>query len=441
MSRVRVFGSGFSKKAFGVVIAFAVLAGCGGKEAPPQSEPIRSVKTLVVTAGADVVAREFPGKVQASQSADLSFRISGPLVELPVSPGQKVSEGEVLAKIDPRDFQTQVENVESTLDEATAQFTAMKAGAREEDIKVLEATVDAASASYEEAKAQYERLDKLLKENVGTRAAVDTQMKVRDVAKADLEKAEQNLKSGKAGARKEDLDAMEARIDGLNSQLRDAKAKRADTELKAPFTGVIARKFVSNFEDVQAKQPILSLQDSEKIEIEINIPEQDMGRGTRKLTIDEVAESMDARAIFSGVSDTEYEITLLDYETAADEITQTFAVTFSMKSPDDVNILPGMNAIVFGEGKAPPPDAPSTVRIPIGALIADASGAQTVWKIDPSSMKVSPVPVATGNMMGDSVEITSGLAAGDMIATSAANSLREGMKVRSMNPPSEGTAE
>jgi membrane fusion protein, multidrug efflux system len=410
-----------------------LLSACGGPEEVPATDFLKSVKTMIVSSNAVMNSREFPGRVKSSQSANLSFRISGPLIELSVSSGQKVTVGEVLAKIDPRYFQSKVDNVNSAIEEANAQLTAMKKGAREEDIKVLEATLASARATYNEASAQYDRFKQLFEEDVGTRAAVDTQLKVRDVALAEVDKATQQLKSGKAGARKEDLDAMQARIEGLQAQQREAKASLSDTELKAPFAGVVAKKFVDNFEDIQAKQSILSLQDDSAIEIVINISERAMGRGNTKLTISEIAESLDARAKFIGVSDSEFKITLKDYETEADSVTQTFAVTFSMQTPDDVNILSGMNAIVYTEGKSLGPDERTSITVPLGAVFADSAGNETVWKIDPASMKVAPIAVKTGSMAGTSVTIVTGLSIGDMIVTSAANSLREGMTVRSMN--------
>jgi membrane fusion protein, multidrug efflux system len=424
-----------------LVISTIVVIGCGGDDTAQQPDRVRSVNTMVISENLGTTTREFPGKVRASQSADLSFRISGPLIEFVATPGKQVSEGDVLAKIDPREFLSNMNSVESAFKEATAQLSAMQSGAREEDIKVLEAGVESATATLKEAEVQYSRLSGLLKEGVGTEANVDQQLKVRDVAKANLEKAEQSLKAAKAGARKEDIDAMEARIEGLTSQLREAKAKLDDAVLKAPFSGVVAKTFVENFEDVRAKQEVLSLQDDSSVEVEINISESAMARGNRKLTITELAESLDAQVAFTGVSNQKYGVKLKDYETEADPVTQTFAVTFSLNIPDGLNIRPGMNAVVSAKGQPAGAGIDSAITIPLSAIFADVRGNETVWKIDTSSMAVSPVSVETGAVSGDSIAIISGLEIGDMIATSAANSLREGMSVRSMDSKIGNAAE
>ncbi|MCD2452269.1 biotin/lipoyl-binding protein [Methylicorpusculum oleiharenae] len=56
-----------------------------------------------------------PGTVRASDRVDLAFQVSGPLIELPVKEGQPVKKGDLLARIDPRDYETNLRNTMGTL--------------------------------------------------------------------------------------------------------------------------------------------------------------------------------------------------------------------------------------------------------------------------------------------------------------------------------------
>ena len=81
------------------------------------------------------------------------------------------------------------------------------------------------------------------------------------------------MEKGKKGARKEDIEAMEANIQGLMAQKKSAEDAISDTYLKAPFSGKVVQQYVQNFEDVRAKQAVVRLLDTSRIEMVVNIPE------------------------------------------------------------------------------------------------------------------------------------------------------------------------
>jgi RND family efflux transporter MFP subunit len=92
--------------ALGISLGGLVTAGCG-EEPAPEAPAVRPVKILEIGAGGGGITREFPGKISAAQTADVAFEVSGKIVELPVDEGQRVEEGDVLARLDPRDFESQ----------------------------------------------------------------------------------------------------------------------------------------------------------------------------------------------------------------------------------------------------------------------------------------------------------------------------------------------
>ena len=90
------------------------------QEQIPEKETIRSVRAMKVTDIGEIKERSFPGIAQATREVELSCRVSGPLITLPVKIGDTVKAGDVLARIDPRDFEVNLNNVRGQLEKATA---------------------------------------------------------------------------------------------------------------------------------------------------------------------------------------------------------------------------------------------------------------------------------------------------------------------------------
>lgn len=108
-----------------VIMALLVLVGCEKPQA--QSElPARPVKLMTLEAANVSALRQFPARVEASTRSNLSFRMAGELVELNVSPGQKVREGEVIARIDNRNVKSELDSARSRLDLAKAMLERMR---------------------------------------------------------------------------------------------------------------------------------------------------------------------------------------------------------------------------------------------------------------------------------------------------------------------------
>jgi len=107
------------------VLAF-LMASCAKEGEKAAVEVVRPVKMMTIASGGKAFKRAFPGKVQASQEVDLSFKVSGPLIEFPVKEGKGVKKGQLLARIDPRDFKTNLDQAKARSLEAQQQFKRYK---------------------------------------------------------------------------------------------------------------------------------------------------------------------------------------------------------------------------------------------------------------------------------------------------------------------------
>ena len=143
-----------------LIAAIVALSGCGGEEeSAPEAPVVRPVKTITL-GGDQGTGRSFPGKVQGAQRVNLSFRVQGPLVQLPVNEGDEVKKGQLLARLDPRDYQI---------------------------------AYDEAYAQYIEAVADYNRYRDLYERDAVAVADLDVRRAKRDTAKARLDYAKANL--------------------------------------------------------------------------------------------------------------------------------------------------------------------------------------------------------------------------------------------------------
>ena len=414
---------------FWAIVAVFFLTACDETEEPqvPAEKAVpRLVKTMVITSSAVKTSDRMPGKVLASQRAELKFQVSGQLIKFPVKESQPVKKNALLARIDPRNYKTNLAKVNSAIAQARAQLKAMKAGARPEDVRVLQAELSAARARFQEAKQQYERYKDLLDRMAISKAEYDRQKSAYNVAKAQFNTAKQTLKKGKVGARSEDIQAMHFKIKGLLAQRKEAQNALDDTYLKAPFAGVIAKKFVENYQNVESKDPILSLQDISRLDIVINVPEQ-------ILISAKEPEFYQFVAVFEVAPDRKFPLEIKEYKTEADPKTQTYRAVFTMQAPDDLRVLPGMTTTVIvtekPAAKSASPASP-TFLVPVTAVFSDELKKQYVWIVEPKTLTVQQREVKVGELTQQSIQVLNGLQVDERIVTAGVHFIQEGMKVK-----------
>ena len=338
-----------------ILIIAASLVSCSGPEPPPQREAVRPVKLLTVSSGMGGAPLVYPGRIEAKDRVELSFRVGGPLIEFPVREGVSVRAGGLVARIDPRDFVIRLE---------------------------------AAQADRELKTANFRRYASLYEKDA--------------VSQAQLEQA------------RAAMEVAEARLD-------DARAALKDTTLYAPYSAQVAERLVDNFQEVKPGQPIISLVSLGEMKVEVDLPEGLVSRAKRGSAV-RVAATMDA------LPGEELELDLLEIALQADAATGTYRTTFVLPQPQGIVLLPGMavQVIAYKEDQVGHP------VIPAVAVGSGPEGAR-VWVVDTDTMTVSSRSVTTGGLTGtDSVEILSGLELGETIATSAVQSLRDGMTIRKL---------
>lgn len=338
-----------------LLVSAATLWGCDKEPVVVEAPVIRPVKTIIIEdqqLGSD---RNFPGRVDAVQRAQVSFRVAGKLIKIHVKEGDSVKKGQLLAELDPTDYQI---------------------------------TLNSRTATYNSTKADYARGKELVADGYISRTQFDKMQADYTTAKSNLNQAQQDLKY---------------------------------TRLSASFDGVIAKRHVENFEEVQAKQEIFNLSDVSQVEVKIAVPEGVMRLGR------EQRDKLKAFASFADSSTQRFLLTLKEVSTKADPQTQTFEVTFVMDQPKQLMLLPGMTANVQIELASPL--ISKYILLPTTAVKGASDMSPTIFVVDPQTSTLKERVVKVGSMEGSHIQVTDGIEIGERVVVAGISFMREGEKV------------
>jgi RND family efflux transporter MFP subunit len=354
-----------------IIFPLLFFSGCS-KEEPPKKEVVRPVKAIQVGGLEVLTGRGFPGKAKATQEANLSFRVNGTLNKFPAKVGDEVKKGRIMARLDPRDYEVNLRNARGQLDKARA---------------VLKL-----------AQSDYDRVVSIRDKDPGAISA--------------------SMIDAKLG----DRDSAKAQVASLEAQVATAKDALSYTELKAPFSGTVVETFVENYEDVQAKQQIVRIVDTSKIEFIVNVPEN---------LISHVPKVKKVFVRFDAFPDNEISGTIKEIGKEASQTTRTYPVTLIMDQPDNMKILPGMAGQARGDREAAAIAGGEGITVPVSAILtADTDKQNRVWVIDEKSGQITLRKVTMGKLSDSGVMIDDGLKAGEWVAIAGVHSLQEGQKVR-----------
>lgn len=243
------------------------------------------------------------------------------------------------------------------------------------------------------------------------------------------QKRDQALFDRDAGS-KEDLERSIRAVETAQANVEIARKAFEDTNLKAPFTGTVARVLVDEFENVGSKQTVLIIEETSNMEAVINIPENIWIQAKKGSTLQEISERTKPQIIMTSMPNRAFPAQIKATATKADAATRTFAITFAFTPPEDLNISSGMTAKARFTSSRPLTSKAGGIAVPVASVGFDAGGKAFVWRVDPNTMLASKVVVEAGEMAGDVMEVFGPLQKGEILATSGIHHLREGMQVK-----------
>jgi RND family efflux transporter MFP subunit len=329
------------------------------------------VKLFTVQGGRSDMIRSFPGRVEATKRAELSFRVPGQLQEILVKEGDLVEAGEVLARLDPADYEVVLEDRQ---------------------------------ASFDNARRNFERARELVVDG--------------NISRLDFDRMEAEFRSASAALSQAKLN-LEYTV--MTSPFKGRIAQRRVEN----FEDVQAQQTVFWLQNIDQLDIVIDLPESVVRSVR-GSPRRD-----RNPAEDEAISPIRAFARFEGRSESQFPLRPKEIATQADRQTQTFRATFIMDAPTEFTVLPGMTANVVLDLTGVV-DREGMKWVPARAVQADSGLEPRVWTLDPDSMTVRARAVEIGRMSGRMIQVLSGLEGGEEIVAVGAPYLAEGMKVTRM---------
>lgn len=337
-----------------LLLSFALLS-CGKKHHKDDIKP-RYVRTERVTM-VDYIDRDFAGMATADDAVNLAFKLSGQVLSVDVAKGDYVKKGELLARLDPRDVELQVASDRS---------------------------------QYERARAQEERMKRLLNHD-----AVSQQ----------------------------EYEAAYAAFVQSRSTYENTQSLLDDTRLRAPFAGVVERTYVDTYQRVQSGQTIVRLVNPMSTTVEFTMPEKSLSL---------LADSTTRYFVrFDNFPETTFKARLDTYaKTASDASGFPVALKISRAESEQYGISPGMTCQVTLRVAD---SAARMLAIPLSAIYAPAEGGTYVWVVGADDA-VERRRVELGNVFGrNMVSVVSGLSVGEQVVTAGVYRLQQGQRVKILN--------
>lgn len=348
------------------VISVSLHMSCGGAEV--TEEIIRPVRYQQVFATGGARVRTFSGVARAAVEAPLSFRVGGTVVQIPVRVGDSVRAGQLLAQLDPEDYQLQLQDAEGALRQA-------------------EAAARNAEGNYERVRALYENNNASLN---------------------DLESA------------RAQRDAARAQVQSLQNRVALAQQSVGYTSLRAPQGGAIASVNIEANQNVQPGQVVVLLTAGTQLEVEVAVPE---------VLIAGIREGDAAAVEFDALPNRQFAARVTEVGVRAGGFATTFPVTVRLNDTEP-NIRPGMAAEVAFTFQSS--DNEERILVPAVAVGEDAGGrfVFVVERADSGLGFVRRRTVMIGELTDQGLEIVQGLSDGEEIVTAGVTKITDGLRVR-----------
>ena len=404
-----------------LVVAAAFVASCRGSKANVRKDESNATTQPAVVEGvttAAAIKRELPrffeatGSLAGDQQTDVAPQTSGKVVALGVDIGTYVKRGQMLIQLDADELKLRV-------DQAAAQLEQAKAAVRQAEEKIglrpgekfdpnRVAEVAAAKVTLDLAEKNLRRAEQLIESGDVSRSFFDEQRARRDQLKEQYEVAVAQARQNYAA-----VDVSRTNVANAQAALALARKSLSYAVIPAPIDGFVSERTADLGEYVSPQQKVVTIVRTNPLRIRIDIPEQ---------AIPEVKVGQSVSITTSAWPDKNFAGRIA--RIAPNVSAQSRTLTVEAEIENNSNALkPGQFATVrILQERAEP-----AVLVPARSVISEA-GVNRVYVI--KNGHAEQRLVQTGQTDGDLIEIKSGVAADELIATSNLEQLSDGIAVK-----------
>jgi RND family efflux transporter MFP subunit len=379
------------------VAASACSSNTSAEEAAAAAPEPLAIETVTVESRPIDRFIRVSGSLAADEQAEVSAESGGRVVATPIERGTRVTAGAILVRVSPAEAAAQLQEAEANAAQIQARL-GLKPGADFDPMVVPD--VMNAKASLDWAEAEFGRMRSLLEQKVVSQSEFDQRRTQVEAARQQYQVAQNSAEQSYRS------------LQGARARLALAAKSVADTSVRAPFEGIVAERLVSVGDYVTRGTRVATVVKIDPMRVELTIPEQAVslvraGQAVR-LTVDAYPnEIFEAKVRFVSPS------------LRADQR----ALTIEAIAPNPSGRLkPGLYATASIQLPEPAP-----ARLVPSASIETISGTSRVYVIKDG--RVEERIVTIGDRIAERTEITSGVAAGEVIAADPKGRLTDGAAV------------
>ncbi len=318
-----------------VVCTVAVLAGLAYSNFSPWLN--RSGSTLLGS-----------GTVEATEAL-LGFVGSGRIDEVTAVEGERVSAGQILARLDSLELKARRVQAQAQVAAADAALRELESGARSEELAQAQAALNAMSERLSDARRDLKRTTRLVKGGAIGKESLDKALSSVRVLTSQKEEALQQLKLLQAGPRIERIEAQRAQLAQSEAAIGVLDATMANTILHSPFAGIVSVRHREPGEIVSPGVPVYTVMNPGDRWVRVYVPENQIGRISLGDTVDLQTDSFPDK-FYQGVIShiaSEAEFTPKTVQTTEERVRLVYAVKVRIADDTQLQLKPGLPVDVY----------------------------------------------------------------------------------------------
>ena len=396
-----------------IPLLLALTVACGGGTASERPEASRVAgearQVEVSPARADSLVRKIAvtGTLAAEEQVTLSMKVAGRLDQLSVDLGSRVTQGQVLARLVPTDFNLRENQARAALQQARARLgLPLDGGDNRIDIEQT-AIVRSARALLDEARLNRDRTETFVQRGISAKATLDAAEAALQVADSRYQDALEEVRN------------RQALLEQRSTELELARQAVRDSSLTAPLDGMVRERHASAGQFLAAGAPVVTIVRVHPLRLRLAVPERDaqLVRARQEVQVTVEGDAVVHTGRIARVSP------------AIDETSRTLMVEAEIPNPR-AELRPGS----FATATIVTTTTDQALVIPTSAIVTFA-GVDKV--LIAREGKVAEKRVTVGRRDAALAEIVEGLSAGDAVIVRPGN-LVEGAPVRVTNAAAGG---
>jgi HlyD family secretion protein len=403
-----------------VVVTLVIIVGAAAAAyallGKPNAIEVRTVRPRMESSS-DSAVLVATGYVIAHHKIQVGSKIAGRVEWIGVDKGDRVKEGQVVVRLEDREYRAQLNQAKAALEAAQARLAELERGSRPEEVDRARADLQRAEAQLRTDEAGFNRVQNLVREGVNSAQSLDEARGRFETSRAAVESAKKTYELAQKGPRIEQIDNARSEVAGARAAMEYAQTLLDAAEIRVPSSGTILERNVERGEmvttsfvgDRGAKSFVVTLADLNDIQVELDINQNDFNR---------VLPNQPCTVVTDAYPDRKYECIVDEIAPEANRQKATVQVKVKFLKPDEF-VKPEMNArVTFLSATPEKVDTPQEKLyvIPKAAVVTRESGKAVLVAVTDGPARVVQVkPVTIAREVGSDVYVSSGVSGSESI--------------------------